>query len=181
MKKTIAMMQAPAQLSPGNYVRSAYASQVTPVVNKLNIDAQRSGDSWEIRLQWRCENPVTSLQGSTDRFVDAAAILVPTHEQSQWLTMGSAEAPVEGVLWRPDRSDLIRISAQGLGSVQRHAPAPTWRIKASHDNGIYTLHWLLPKWDPLNRFSRCGFALWNGAQQQRGGVKSVSTEWVTLS
>lgn len=181
MKKSISLMQAPAQMSPGNYVRAAYADQVTPHVSSLDINAQRNGDSWEIHMQWRNDQPVKSLQGSTDLFVDAAAILVPTHEQSQWLTMGSPEAPVEGVLWRPDRSDLIRITATGMGTVQRHAPTPTWRIKAHHDKGTYSLQWLLPNWPALNRFGLCGFALWNGAQRQRGGVKSVSTEWVKLS
>lgn len=181
MKKTLTLMQAPPQMSPGNYIRAAYADQTEPKVKNLEIDAQRSGDSWEIRMQWRCDNPVSGMKGETDRFVDAAAILVPTHEQSQWLTMGSEEAPVEGVLWRPDRSDLIRISATGLGTVVRHPPSPLWRIQSSQADGIYSLHWLLPKWDNLNRYNRCGFAVWSGAQNQRGGLKSVTSEWVNLT
>ena len=181
MKKTISLMQAPPQMSPGNYIRAAYADQTEPMVKDLEIDALRSGDSWEIHMQWRCDNPATSLKGETDLFVDAAAILVPANEQSQWLTMGSEDAPVEGVLWRPDRSDLIRISATGLGTVQRHAPSPLWRIKSGHTNGVYSLQWLLPKWDNLNRFKRCGFAVWTGAQRQRGGLKSVSDAWIELS
>lgn len=181
MKKTIAMMQAPAQLSPGNYVRAAYADQTTPIVNRLDIDSQRNADNWEIIMQWRCDQPVDSLQGSTDLFVDAAAILVPGHEQASWINMGSPDAPVEGVLWRPDRQDLIRIHAEGLGTVQRQPAVPAWRIKTTCSNGVYSLHWLLPRWDNLNRFARCGFAIWCGAQRQRGGVKSVSSEWVSLT
>lgn len=181
MKKTIVLMNAPVQMSPGNYVRAAYADLTEPVVDKLDVQAQRSGDSWEIQMRWRCPSPIDSITGKTDAFVDAAAILVPGAENSQWLTMGSTDAPVEGVLWRADKTELISIGAQGLGSVIRHPAPASWRIKSSHADGLYTLHWLFPKWKNLARFSKCGFAVWTGAQHQRGGLKSVSTDWIALS
>lgn len=181
MKHAVRLMQAPAQMSPGNYVGAAYGNQTEPAVSSLEVEATRNGNAWEIRMQWRNVFPHDSLQGGTDRFVDAAAILVPGHEQSQWMTMGSPDAPVEGALWRPDRAEILRIRAEGLGTVERLPPAPTWRLQHHHQDGITTLHWLFPQWEALSRFGRCGFAVWTGAQRQRGGVKSVSTEWVALT
>lgn len=181
MKTTVAMMNAPAQMSPGNYIRVAYADATAPVIPTLDVEASRSGDSFEIHMRWPCATPMDSTQGSTDLFVDGAAILVPSHANAQWLTMGSPEAPVEGALWRADKNELIRIGAQGLGSVVRQAAPANWRIKSSHANGVYTLQWLFPKWDSLVQHGKCGFAVWVGSQRQRGGLKSVSTDWIALA
>lgn len=181
MKKTITLMNAPVQMSPGNYVRAAYADVTAPAVATLDVETMPSGDSVEIHMRWRCDNPVNSIAGKTDAFPDAAAILVPGADNAQWITMGSPEAPVEGALWRADKNALTTISATGLGSVVRHTAPTGWRIKADYSNGVYTLQWLFPKWDNLVRFGKCGFAVWTGAQHQRGGLKSVSSDWIALS
>lgn len=180
MKTTLNLIAAPTAMQPGNYVKAAYADALAPVTTSLQVEAFRSGDSWEITMQWACPKTVNSCRDETDRFVDAAAFIVPSHENANWITMGSADAPVEGVLWRADRSELWRVDANGMGAAQR-SPAPTqWRVQHDLANGIYQLRFLFPKWDNLNRFERGAFAVWQGAQRQRAGLKSVSAGWVSL-
>lgn len=181
MKQTLSLMAAPTVMQPGNYVKHAYANEVAPATPQLEVVVQSSGDTWEIHTAWACARPSDSVAGHTDRFADAIAILVPSHEHANWITMGSVDAPVEGVLWRADRSHLIRIDAQGMGSVQRSTVAAGWRVKSSYQQGIYSVMWLFPKWENLSRFKRCGFAVWQGDQQQRAGLKSVSAGWVALN
>ena len=39
----------------------------------------------------------------------------------------------------------------------------------------------LPGWLELEKAGRVGVAVWQGAQRERAGLKSVSTDWVALS
>lgn len=181
MKQTIQLMQAPAQMSPGNYIAKAYVDITDPFVKSVEVDTIKSKQSWEIKMRWACPEPVTSLKESTDRFIDAAAILVPSHKDSQWVTMGSPQAPVEGALWRADKSKPFKISSQGLGTVERQTAPANWRVQSKYKDGHYQLHWLFPNWQNLVQFGQCGFAIWTGSQQQRAGIKSVSQQWVELT
>lgn len=180
MRQTLSLIAAPTGMQPGNYVKAAYADASTPATPSLDINVMASGGSWEIHTRWACAQPNSTVSGYTDRFADALAILVPCAQEANWITMGSPEAPVEGILWRADRDGLIRIGAQGLGSVQRQPSPAGWRVKSEYSKGVYTLMWLFPKWENLERFKRCGFAVWQGAQHQRAGLKSVSAGWVDL-
>lgn len=181
MKTTLNLIAAPTAMQPAKYIKAAYADAIAPATTTLQVEALRDGDSWEIALKWACAKPVTTCAGETDRFVDAAAFFVPGHADANWITMGSAEAPVEGVLWRADRSDLLKIEAQGMGAAQRTPTPALWRVKQEYNNGLYQLRMLFPKWDNLNRYQRAAFAIWQGDQRQRAGLKSVSAGWVCLN
>lgn len=181
MKQTLSLIAAPTAMQPGNYVKAAYADAILPATPTLDVQVQQSGDAWEIHTRWRCDKPNDSVIGHTDKFADALAILVPCTDNANWMTMGSSDAPVEGIMWRADRAELIRIGAQGLGSVQRQPSPAGWRVKSEYRDSIYTLMWLFPKWENLSRFKRCGFAVWQGEQHQRAGLKSVSAGWVAIN
>lgn len=181
MKITLNLMPAPTGMQPGNYVKAAYAEVLTPATSTIEVESMRNGDSWEIAVRWHCPSASPTLANETDRFVDAVALMVPSSEHANWITMGSVEAPIEGVLWRADRSELLRVDAQGLGTVQR-SPAPAmWRVKAEQANEHYTVRWLFPKWENLTHFGRCAIAVWQGSERQRAGLKSVTAGWVTLN
>lgn len=180
MKTTLNLIAAPTAMQPGNYVKAAYADVVSPATSTLQVESFRTGDSWEISMKWACPSTSSSCANETDRFVDAAAFIVPAHENANWITMGSVDAPIEGVLWRADRNELLKIDAKGMGAAQRSTAPSGWRVQVESGNGFYQLLFLFPRWESLNRFERGAFAVWQGAQRQRAGLKSVSPGWVDL-
>ncbi|CBL45594.1 probably dimethylsulfide dehydrogenase gamma subunit [gamma proteobacterium HdN1] len=181
MKQTLQLISAPTITQPSVYVRNAYMDVVHPATTSLEIEIMRSSGSWEIHARWACPNPSNVVKGYTDRFADAMAILVPTKEDAAWITMGSEDAPVDGVLWRADWEQPKRIHSKGLGTSQRADVPAGWRVKSQYAGGHYTLQWLFPKWENLERFQRCAFAIWQGSEQQRAGLKSVSAGWVNAN
>ena len=181
MRTTLTLNAAPPALSPGGYVARAYADHVNPATAEVELVVSERGGVWDVALMWRTDAPVTKLAGDPTVFVDAAALLVPTTEAAQALTMGAPSDPVEGVLWRADRERPIRIVARGWGTVERHDAPPEWRIEARWQKGVWRLRYTLAGWSALDRFRRLAVAVWQGARQERAGLKSVSAGWVSVS
>lgn len=181
MRTTLTMNAAPPALSPGGYVARAYADHVTPETAEVELVASERGGVWDVTLAWKAAAPVTKLAGDPTAFVDAAALLVPTTEAAQALTMGAPTDPVEGALWRADHERPIRIAARGWGTVERLDAPPEWRAEAQWKNGLWRLHYTLAGWRALDELRRLAVAVWQGARHERAGLKSVSAGWIAVS
>jgi DMSO reductase family type II enzyme heme b subunit len=180
MKQTVPMMAAPVGMVPGGYVARAYADRLLPNTKSATLEAQREGTGWRVRLSWSCPDPVRDASEHTDRFVDAAALLVPTVEDAPWISMGAPGKAVQAALWRADREVLLQIRAEGLGTVKR-GPAPDrWKVKADWQEGIWSVSYELAPWPSLERRGQLAFAIWRGAAADRAGLKSTSTGLIAL-
>ncbi len=177
---TLPLIAAPPAMQPGGYVPEAYRDRVQAMTPSVDIAATQQGDGWLIDLRWDCPNPVKSIANETDLFTDAAAILVPGTMQAPWLTMGAPGHPVEAALWRADKSQLFRMHAQGLGTMDRSAPPQSWTVESNWESGRWQLRYLIGDWPVLNQFGRIGVAIWRGESKDRGGLKSVTEGWVAL-
>jgi hypothetical protein len=60
------------------------------------------------------------------------------------------------------------------------APAG-WRFDARHDGGEWQLELTMPGWTTLDGSRRVAVAIWRGAAQDRGGLKSVTPGWQELA
>ena len=114
MKKTISMIAAPTATQPGGYISKAYEDRTTPSVPQAELEVEPVGEGWKVHLSWSCPAPVKSIAKETDKFLDSCALLVPTTEDGQWITMGEPGKAVEGVLWKADRERPWRMHAEGL-------------------------------------------------------------------
>lgn len=178
---SLTLTAAPPALSPGGYVARAYADRLTPSTAQVDFAASHGDATWTVALSWHAPHPVRALDGDPSRFLDAAALLVPTTEAAQAMTMGAPDDPVEGVLWRADADRPLRIAAKGWGTVQR-APAPTeWTIDARWKDGFWYVTFRLGAWTALDRFRRLAVAVWQGAGRERAGLKSVTPAWIPLA
>jgi len=177
---TLSLIAAPPAMQPGGYIPEAYSDRLQAATPSVDIAATQQGDSWLIDLHWDCPAPVKSVANETDLFTDAAAILVPGTMEAPWLTMGAPDHPVEAALWRADRSQLYRMHAQGLGTMERSAPPPSWTVESNWENGRWQLRYLIGDWPVLSQFGRIGVAIWRGENQDRGGLKSVTDGWVAV-
>ncbi|MBW2314909.1 MAG: hypothetical protein JRH10_12015 [Deltaproteobacteria bacterium] len=180
MRSKISMIAAPVGLSPGGYVPKAYAERTAPKTPVAEFEAAKSGDVWQIRLRWACAEPHRELGDDVDRFIDAAAVLAPTVADAPMMTMGAPGKALEGALWRADRTGLIGVRAEGLGTVERGDAPEGWGAKAEWKAGRWSLDFELPGWSVLDARRRLAFAIWQGAEGGRGGLKSVSPGWIEI-
>ena len=72
------------------------------------------------------------------------------------------------------RAELLRFHAEGLGSVKREAPPAHWKVLAEWAAGSWSVTFDLAPWPLLDRSPGLAVAIWRGAADDRGGLKSVS-------
>ena len=182
MKKTVSLIAAPTAPQPGGYIAKAYEDRTTPGIAQaeLGVEPAAGGKGWTISLSWACPNPVQSIAKETDKFLDCCALLVPTTEDGQWISMGEPGKAVEGILWKADRERPWRMHAEGLGTMVRAEAPKDWKVAAQHANGRWSVTFEIAEWPVLAQFKQLAFAIWLGEHQDRGGLKSVSPGWMSI-
>lgn len=180
MKQTVKLIAAPPGIQPGGYVPVAYADRVQASTSEVQLEASHDGTAWRMVLRWACPAPIKDISRETDKFFDACALLVPTVPDAPWMTMGAPGMAVEGVLWRPDKEAPSKVHAEGLGTMQRSAVPGDWKARGEWSEGYWQVTFELPDWPALAQHRQLAFAVWQGATQDRGGLKSVSPGWISV-
>lgn len=176
----ITLHAAPTAFQPGGYVPVAFADRTTALTPSASIDVAPSGPGWKISMGWACPAPVRHTVNETDRFPDACAVLTPLADDAPWITMGAPDMPVEGFLWKADRRQPFLIRAEGLGTVVRSSPPEGTSVVAQWNDGTWQVVFDIPEWPALASRRQIAIAVWVGASQERGGLKSVSPGWLPL-
>jgi DMSO reductase family type II enzyme heme b subunit len=180
MKRRLNLIAAPPSYQPGDYIGVAYADATRPRTPHADLSIEKSPAGWRVSLLWRCPTQATSATGETNRFADAAALLVPAHPAAPMISMGAADLPVEGILWRADWKVPMRIRAQGFGTVQRLAAPAGWSAAGLWQNGQWLARFEFPNWPALEQQKLIGIAIWQGASAERAGLKSVTADWMKV-
>jgi DMSO reductase family type II enzyme heme b subunit len=180
MKQKLSLIAAPTGMQPGGYVRATYTDRDGPRTPTASLEAERSSRGWRFRIAWPCPDPVRGTAGESDRFPDAAAIVVPSVPDAPWVTMGAPGQPVAGLLWRADREALLAVRAEGLGSVQRSTASDVRRVASDWSGGEWSLRFDLSGWSALDESRQLAIAIWRGAERERAGLKSISRGWIEV-
>jgi DMSO reductase family type II enzyme heme b subunit len=178
MRSKVSLIAAPTGLSPGGYVAKAYADRGAPRTPVAELEVEKSGAVFRIRVSWACVQPVRELGDDVDRFVDAAAVLAPSVPDAPWFSMGAPGKAVLGVLWRADREALFGVRAEGLGTVERSVAPDAWKARAEWKGGRWLLELELGGFGALDSQEQLALAVWQGAEGDRAGLKSVSPGWL---
>jgi DMSO reductase family type II enzyme heme b subunit len=180
MRATRELIAAPPAMQPGGYVRVAYAERAQPSTRRVVVDVAPREAGWSVALEWECPEPVRDVRADPSRFSDAAALLAPSAAGAPWITMGAPGLGVDGLLWRADGDALVRVAAEGLGTVQR-GPAPAGcAVTAAWSAGRWRVAFELSAWPSLTHQRQLAVAVWRGAAAERGGLKSVTPGWIEL-
>jgi len=174
----ITLMPAPTGIQPGGYVSKAYVDRSTALTPTAELSVNRS--KGVIILRWKCSEPIRDASDNPSQFIDSAAVLSPEVKDAPWVLMGAPGAALSGVLWRADRNPIYNIRSEGLGSVKRSDPPENWKGNAQWEDGYWILELTLPNWRALDETKQIAVAIWQGSESERGGLKSVSTGWVTV-
>ena len=177
----------PIGSQPSEYVINAWKERPYGLTGQLRVAAAHNGEALFFRLIWQDETNDDKVP-DTDRFTDAAAVLFPVRGDAPLQSMGSGEQPVNAWYWRPDLEEPLSITATGLGTTVRDtnsllAAAATygdggWQIVFSYrfpshvDEGLPALR--------PGRTTKAAFAVWQGSNQERAGIKGATLEWQPL-
>lgn len=158
----------------------------TPVTERLTVQAVRAGDRLFVRLAWSDRTANTAIKDTTG-FVDGAAIQFPINGKEDTPPfMGDPDNPVNIWHWSAN-GHTENLVAHGFGSATR-MPSEGLKSVAVRTNGgwaVVLTRALRVKADEGVILQGKGtipvaFAVWDGENQERDGLKAVTLEWWQL-
>lgn len=151
------------------------------ITTSIEVQALRRGDWLYWRISWVDSTEDSRIQDIV-QFADAVAVQVPVEAaQRPYICMGQRTGPVNIIYWRADINKAESLVSGTYGTL---SPYPLVEVmgRGSYQNGRWTVvlaralgqdpAWQVPQ-------ASIAFAVWNGADEQRGGRKSASN-WLTL-
>lgn len=115
--------------------------------------------------------------GSTDRFGDAAAMMVPAEAGDRFpgIMMGDPDREVRIVLWRAGKG-VETLHARGRGTVERSPKDAGFSAEHRRKGQLREVTFTMKKYPPGLPVS---FAVWDGANDDRNGYKWY-TPWYRI-
>jgi DMSO reductase family type II enzyme heme b subunit len=179
----IALMPAPLGLQPTAYLRAAFQERPYGQTASLEAAAVHDGERIVFGLTWR---DASEDRGGAEAFADAAAIALPVAGEPPLATMGAADAPIHLLHWRASEERPRSVLAAGLGST-RPGPDHPRECRALWKDGAWQV--VIARslaggegGAPLAPGARSlvAFAVWDGGNRERAGIKAVSLPWREL-
>ncbi len=181
-EERVALMPAPLGLQPTAYVRAKWSDRPYGRCEALRVTCAHDGRRLAFHLRWESEESLAGGEG----FPDAAAIALPVRGEPALVTMGAESAPLHILHWQAGVDGVRSILATGIGS-SRAGPALDAEARAVWKGGTWRVVVARPLQAPKGGASlsagsaaKLGFALWNGANQERAGIKAFSLNWTPL-
>ncbi len=184
----VGLAPTPIALQPSEYVRVAWQDRPYGQLPKVEVRSLHNGERAFFRLVWEDASRDDRI-ADTNQFTDAAAVLFPIAPDAPLEGMGLSGKPVNAWLWRPDWSAPRNVAAEGAGSSQRREDLGL-SAAARHEDGRWSV--VLSRSFAANGApkgtvklapggsSRVAFAVWQGANQERAGIKAYSPAWIDL-
>jgi DMSO reductase family type II enzyme heme b subunit len=185
---TVVLSPTPLEMQPTEYVRVAWKGRPYGKASSVRVAALHNGKEIFFRLLWQDEAGDVKI-ADIDQFIDAAAVLFPVVADAPLIGMGIKDKPVNAWFWRADWERPKNVSAEGMGSTLRRDD-PALASKARHTRG---------RWDVVlsrsfngaaspegsvalspGTVSKVAFAVWQGGNQERAGIKAFSPDWQEL-
>ena len=178
-REHIALIGTEAQAQPSAYVRATWAGKHVGAVRSLAVQAAHNRQNLFFRLEWA--DPTHNADyGDGSVFPDAAAVLFPMNGQAPINRMGSPSDGIQAWYWRANHPEFGEALAFYGFATEKPEEGPPILNSASWADG----HWRVVIGAPLATRApsdTVGFAVWEGSNQERGGLHSYSPEWQELS
>lgn len=185
-REAVSLQPTPIGSQPSHYVINAWSEKPYGEIESLEVSSAHNGEALFFSLSWSDATRDDRLD-DTDRFGDGAAVLLPVVEGATLQSMGSVERPVNAWYWRADLGTPFSVAATGFGTTVRQ-PNGSVIASARHEDGEW--HVILARpFDvdgegiaPLQpgMSTQAGFAIWQGSNRERAGIKATSPEWEPL-
>ena len=184
------MLPTSIALQPTEYIQKTFASRPYGEVTSVKVRCLHNGDAMFIRIEWAEPNPTRQITDITV-FVDGCGVLFQVAGDVVITEMGSVSQPVNAWYWRPDFDDKpISVTATSRGTSVRYTTNPLvsrsvwkdgkWQVVMGRPFAVAEPHRRMVELKP-GTTAKAGFAVWRGANQERGGIKAYSPNWSDLN
>jgi DMSO reductase family type II enzyme heme b subunit len=189
----LSLQPTPIASQPSLYVQAKWKEKPYGVTQHVSVRAAHNGERLYFRLSWETDTNSDSIR-DTDQFTDAAAVLFPVNGTAVLQNMGTPQEPVNAWYWRSDLEEPLSVTAQGVGTTRR-TQDPELGAQGAYGNGAWNIvirRRLVHAADASLSHSQgyvnlvagasemVGFAVWQGANQERGGLKAITPDWQPL-
>lgn len=181
--ENVEMGQAPIEMQPNGFIQANWSDRPYGLLKSLEAQSVHDGSHIAIRLRWASEKPET---GGREGFPDAAAIAFPVRGEPALWSMGNEDEPVQFIQWQALKNKVRSVVAWGIGSSVPGTDVSE-SVTAGWSQGFWTLVMLRTLAGGAEaatlvpgQQTQIGFAIWNGSNEERAGLKAVSTDWVVL-
>ena len=189
--EALTMDATPLANQPSEYIKASRDARQIGKVKNLLVQSVHNGSDIFFRLTWEDASQNTEVT-DTFQFPDACGVLMPLNGGDPPIDeMGSKDAPVNAWFWRADLKDVPHNTvARGLGTTQFSTQSPIV-TKSVYGNAAWAVVFARPLAVPELKDEatqlapgsavKIGFAVWEGSNGERAGVKSFSKEWRELA
>ena len=187
----VALSGTPLATQPSAYVRARFDPHDVGRVRQVDVRSAHDGEDIYFRLVWEDDRQNLAIE-ENNQFPDGCGLLLPLGTGDPPMQeMGSPEAPVNAWFWRADFGDTAHnLVAEGLGTT-RPAPSAAITARSAYAGGAWHVVLSRPLASPEppgaaaqlmpGTATRIGFAIWEGGNGERAGVKAFSREWRELA
>lgn len=178
----IDMIAAPLVMQPTEYIRNSWQGREYGADPELRIVTVHDGLRWALHASWNGVSPE-----GTD-FPDALAIALPVRGKPVLALMGAEDAPIHFLRWQANKPGVKSQLATGIGRTTKVGPELECSARAQARDGRWQVVITRPLGSrgdvaPLDAGKRTGigFAVWRGANDERGGIKAFSIDWAEMA
>lgn len=160
----------------------------TSTVAKVSVQAAKTAEGVLIRLKWKDSG--ADATKDVGKFADAAAVQFPLNGKSSTLPfMGGGGQLVNIWYWSAATNGAQNLVADGFGTLTR-LPTQDVRANGRHAGGEWTVVFFrlyrsaeeaAVKLAQKGGRSPVAFAVWEGSNQERDGLKAVTMAWQNLA
>jgi steroid C-25 hydroxylase gamma subunit len=188
--ETFKLDATPLANQPSEYIKASRDERKIGKVKSLAVQAAHDGTDIFFRLAWADAAKDVRIT-DTNLFPDGCGILMPLAGGDPVIDeMGSEKDPVNAWYWRASLEDHPRNTiARGLGTT-RFTRESAIVTKSAWVGGQWSVVFARPLAVPAQQDEtaqlapgkpvKVGFAVWEGSNGERGGIKSFSKEWREL-
>lgn len=190
-KLKIETAATPLANQPSPYIKGVYDESKIGAVKELKLSTAHDKENIYFYFEWASPKPNREI-GDINVFPDGLGILFPFGdiEKTQIKEMGSKEYPTNSWYWRPDFKEKPKNQVGHGLSTSMYTEKSSVRSHSSWDKKT----WCLVMTRPLKVSGQgeetvelkaggsigIGFAVWEGSNGERGGIKAFSKEWREL-
>jgi len=189
--ETLSLDATPLANQPSGYIKASRNEREIGKVRSLNVQSAHNGQEIFVRLSWGDPSENTTIT-DTNMFPDGCGVLMPLAGGDPPIDeMGSQDAAVNAWFWRADfkNDKALNQIARGLGTTLPTHESPV-HARGVWQQGTWTVVFAraLSTAPPNEAVQlapgnavKVGFAVWEGSNGERAGVKSFSKEWRELA
>lgn len=188
--EAVELKGAPLGLQPSPYVQASWRGKEIGKVKGLAVKSLHNGKEIFFHLEWKDPDRNEEVV-NTNIFPDGAALLFPLNGDAPLITMGTKIQPVNAWYWRADFGERGQNNvAQGLGTTRVTEKSHifcralwqggTWHLIVTRPLAVADQQSEAIQLEP-GKAVKVSFAVWEGGNGERAGVKAFSEIWHELA